>query len=166
MEKKVVRTLNVYYYGIMVLSLLACILTNILIKEGHISFIDMSSELGKNVQVAIMIDALLTIPSGLYLCKRKCTQLSILTDENEKLMGYLKAARMRILLVSNTMFFALIANCVLVQITDTVDVSSGPKITSMMAVAAMSAIAWYFTKPSVDKLQYELQPKDPNEETY
>jgi hypothetical protein len=101
MEKKIIRTLNVYYYGVMVLSLLACTLVWYLVKNGHVACIDMDSPVGTIIQSIIMIDALITIPAGLYLCKRKCKALSLLTDENEKLQGYFKAARMRILMVSN-----------------------------------------------------------------
>jgi hypothetical protein len=36
----------------------------------------------------------------------------------------------------------------------------------MLWVAAVSAIGWYFTKPSDRKMELELQPKDPNQETY
>jgi hypothetical protein len=36
----------------------------------------------------------------------------------------------------------------------------------MMWLAAMSAIAWYFTKPTLGKMEQEMKPKDPNEETY
>ena len=87
MEKKIIRTLNVYYYGVMVLSLLACVLVWFLVDKGHIPWIDMNSELGKIIQTVIVVDALLTIPAGLYFCKRKCKALSLLTDENEKIQG-------------------------------------------------------------------------------
>ena len=37
---------------------------------------------------------------------------------------------------------------------------------SMMWLAAMSAIAWYFTKPTIGKMDQEMKPQDPNQETY
>jgi hypothetical protein len=37
---------------------------------------------------------------------------------------------------------------------------------SMLWITAISAIGWYFTKPTEAKLQAELQPKDPNQEQY
>ena len=167
MEKKIISTLNIYYYGVMFASLLACTLVWYLVKNGHVARIDMDSPVGTIIQSIIMIDALITIPAGLYLCKRKCKALSLLTDENEKLQGYFKAARMRILMVSNTMFFAIIANSVLVRfVTEQEPQSSAPQITTMMALAAMSAIAWWFTKPSEQKMQAELEPQDPNQEQY
>ena len=36
----------------------------------------------------------------------------------------------------------------------------------MMWLAAMSAVAWYFTKPTLGKMEQEMTPKDPNEPTY
>ena len=36
----------------------------------------------------------------------------------------------------------------------------------MMWVAAIAAIAWYFTKPTLGKLEQEMKPKDPNAEDY
>lgn len=167
MEKKIISTLNIYYYGVMFASLLACALVWYLVKNELITCIDMNSQVGTIIQSIIMLDALITIPAGLYLCKRKCKALSVLTDENEKLQGYFKAARMRILMVSNTMFFAIIANSVLVRfVTEQEPQSSAPQITTMMALAAMSAIAWWFTKPSEQKMQAELEPQDPNQEQY
>lgn len=167
MEKKIISTLNIYYYGVMFASLLACALVWYLVKNELITCIDMNSQAGTIIQSIIMLDALITIPAGLYFCKRKCKALSLLTDENEKIQGYFKAARMRILLVSNTMFFALIANCLLVSVvTNPEQLSSEPQISSMMALAAMSAIAWWFTKPSEQKMQAELEPQDPNQEQY
>ena len=51
-------------------------------------------------------------------------------------------------------------------VTNPEQLSSEPQISSMMALAAMSAIAWWFTKPSEQKMQAELEPQDPNQEQY
>jgi hypothetical protein len=77
-----------------------------------------------------------------------------LDNEEEKLQGYKKAASLRILLVSNTMVFAIAAFYLM------------GAYQSMLWVAAVSAIGWYFTKPSERKMELELQPKDPNQEQY
>jgi hypothetical protein len=37
---------------------------------------------------------------------------------------------------------------------------------SMLWVAAIAAIAWYFAKPSEGKMEAELTPKQHNEENY
>ena len=154
MEQKIIRTLNVYYYGIMALTLLAGTLAYFLIMKDYVQPIDSLSSLGQAIQYIVILDALVTIPLGLYLCKKQCTKLSILENDEEKLQGYKKAASLRILLVSNTMVFAIAAFYLM------------GAYQSMLWVAAVSAIGWYFTKPSERKMELELQPKDPNQEQY
>ena len=154
MEQKIIRTLNFYYYGMMVLTLLAGTLAYFLIMKDYVQPIDSLSTLGQVIQYVIIFDALLTIPLGLYLCKNQCTKLSVLENEDEKLMGYKQAATLRILLVGNTMVFAIAAFYLM------------GAYQSMLWVAAVSAIGWYFTKPSERKMQLELQPQDPNQEQY
>ena len=154
MEQKIIRTLNVYYYGIMALTLLAGTLAYFLIMKDYVQPIDSLSTLGQAIQYVVIFDALVTIPLGLYLCKKQCTKLSVLDNEDEKLQGYKKAAALRILLVSNTMVFAIAAFYLM------------GAYQSMLWVAAVSAIGWYFTKPSERKMELELQPKDPNQEQY
>ena len=154
MEQKIIRTLNVYYYGIMALTLIAGTLAYFLIMKEYVEPIDSLSTLGQTIQYVVIFDALLTIPLGLYLCKKQCKKLSVLENEEEKLLGYKKAATMRILLVSNTMVFAIAAFYLM------------GAYQSMLWVAAVSAIGWYFTKPSERKMQLELQPQDPTQENY
>ena len=154
MEQKIIRTLNVYYYGIMALTLLAGTLAYFLIMKDYVQPIDSLSTLGQAIQYVVIFDALVTIPLGLYLCKKQCTKLSVLDNEEEKLQGYKKAASMRILLVGNTMVFAIAAFYLM------------GAYQSMLWVAAVSAIGWYFTKPSERKMELELQPKDPTQEQY
>lgn len=154
MEQKIIRTLNFYYYGMMALTLLAGTLAYFLIMKDYVQPIDSLSTLGQVIQYIIIFDALVTIPLGLYLCKKQCTKLSVLENEEEKLMGYQQAATLRILLVGNTMVFAIAAFYLM------------GAYQSMLWVAAVSAIGWYFTKPSERKMQLELQPQDPNQEQY
>ena len=154
MEQKIIRTLNFYYYGMMALTLLAGTLAYFLIMKDYVQPIDSLSTLGQVIQYVIIFDALVTIPLGLYLCKKQCTKLSVLENDEEKLMGYKQAATLRILLVGNTMVFAIAAFYLM------------GAYQSMLWVAAVSAIGWYFTKPSERKMQLELQPQDPNQEQY
>lgn len=154
MQQQIIRTLNVYYYGVMALTLLAGTLMYFLIMKDYVQPIDSLSAMGQTIQYIVIFDALLTIPLGLYLCKKQCTKLSTLENEEEKLRGYQKAATLRILLVSNTMVFAIAAFYLM------------GAYQSMLWVAAVSAIGWYFTKPSARKMELELQPQDPNQENY
>lgn len=154
MEQKIIRTLNVYYYAAMILTLLSGTVAYFLIMKEYVRPIDSLSTFGQILQYIVIFDALITIPLGLYLCKKQCSKLSVLEDEQEKLLGYEKAAKLRIVLVSNTMVFAIAAFYLM------------GAYQSMLWVAAVSAIGWYFSKPSLRKMELELQPKDPNQENY
>jgi hypothetical protein len=122
--------------------------------KEYVRPIDSLSTFGQILQYIVIFDALITIPLGLYLCKKQCSKLSVLEDEQEKLLGYEKAAKLRIVLVSNTMVFAIAAFYLM------------GAYQSMLWVAAVSAIGWHFSKPSLRKMELELQPKDPNLENY
>ena len=154
MEKNIIKSLNLYYYGVLILTLLSGSLAYFLIMKDLVLPIDPMTTLGQVLQYIVIFDALLTIPAGLYLCKRQCAKLTQLSDENAKYTGYKKAATWRILLVSNTMILGIVAFYLM------------GAYQSMLWVTAVSAIGWYFTKPSEAKLQAELQPKDPNQEQY
>ena len=154
MEKNIIKSLNLYYYGVLILTLISGTLAYFLIMKDLVQPIDPMSTLGQVLQYVIIFDALLTIPTGLYLCKRQCTKLAELADEEQKLASYKRAATLRIVLVSNTMVFGIAAFYLM------------GAYQSMLWITAVSAIGWYFTKPSAAKLQAELQPKDPNQEQY
>ena len=154
MEKNIIKSLNLYYYGVLILTLISGTLAYFLIMKDFVQPIDPMSTLGQVLQYVIIFDALLTIPTGLYLCKRQCTKLAELADEEQKLASYKRAATLRIVLVSNTMVFGIAAFYLM------------GAYQSMLWITAVSAIGWYFTKPSKAKLQAELQPKDPNQEQY
>ena len=154
MEKKIIKSLNLYYYGVLILTLLSGTSAYFLIMKDLVQAIDPMSTIGQVMQYAVIVDALLTIPAGLYLCKRKCTKLAELADEEQKLMGYKRVATLRILLVSNTMVLGIAAFYLM----------GGYQ--SMLWITAVSAIGWYFTKPSERKMELELQAKDPNQENY
>jgi hypothetical protein len=154
MEKKIIKSLNLYYYGVLILTLLSGTSAYFLIMKDLVQAIDPMSTIGQVMQYAVIVDALLTIPAGLYLCKRKCTKLAELADEEQKLMGYKRVATLRILLVSNTMVLGIAAFYLM------------GAYQSMLWITAVSAIGWYFTKPSERKMELELQAKDPNQENY
>jgi hypothetical protein len=154
MEKNIIKSLNLYYYGVLILTLISGTLSYFLIMKEFVQPIDHMSTLGQVLQYGVIFDALLTIPAGLYLCKRQCAKLTQLSDENAKYHGYKKAATWRILLVSNTMIFGIAAFYLM------------GAYQSMLWITAVSAIGWYFTKPSERKMQLELQPQQPDQENY
>ncbi|MBO5817868.1 MAG: hypothetical protein J6R26_08040 [Paludibacteraceae bacterium] len=154
MEKNVIKSLNLYYYGVLILTLISGTLAYFLIMKDFVQPIDPMSTLGQVLQYVIIFDALLTIPTGLYLCKRQCTKLAELADEEQKLASYKRAATLRIVLVSNTMVFGIAAFYLM------------GAYQSMLWVTGVAAIGWYFTKPSERKMQLELQAQQPDQENY
>jgi len=143
--EKVVRQLNWIYYGQMVIALIVLTAMYFAFSKGLYEPLDRMSRLGITVQYIVIIDALITIPFGLYIVK-------LFKPRTEK--TYFKCAASRILLASNAMIFGIFAyywmGC----------------YQSMLWVAAISAVAWYFTKPTLGKAEEETTPEDPNIPTY
>ena len=144
-EEKIVRTLNWYYYGVMIVSLIALTVMYYLYSHQLYEPLDTMSTVGMTIQYVVIFLALITIPGGLYLIK------FFKPDTLEK---YKELAICRILLVSGTMPLGIVTyylfGC----------------YQSMLWVAAIAAIGWYFTKPTLGKLEQEMKPEDPNEEKY
>ena len=144
-EQKVIRALNGWYYGIMVFTLIVLGGMYYLTSQPDFEPMDTMSQVGMILQYAAISTTLIAIPLGLYLIKwRKPKTLDM----------YKELATARILLCGlpmsmNIAFFYLFGG-----------------YRSMMWIAAISAIAWYFSKPTLGKLEQEMTPQDPNEETY
>lgn len=144
-ENQVVRSLHWIYYIQMIVSLIILTAMYYAFSKGLYEPLDKFSQLGKIVQYIVIFDALITIPFGLYTVK---------LFKPQTLKQYFKIAAIRILLVSNAMPLGIFAFYWL----------GGYR--SMLWVAAIAAIAWYFTKPTIGKLEQEMSPKDENQETY
>ena len=154
MESKIVKSLNWYYYTMLVLTLLAGTISYYLIIKDIIQPINPMTTIGQVIQYFVILDAIITVPLGLYGFKRICDRLRTLENEEIKYKQYQKWAAWRIVLVSNAMIFAISAFYLL------------GAYQSMLWIAAISAIGWYFTKPTPGKMLQELRPKSENEETY
>ena len=142
---EVVRKLNWYYYGVMVVTLIAVSVLYYLRVKGMIEPLDKMSQAGIIVQYVIIFDALISIPLGLYLIKWR---------KPKTLEQYTKLATARILLVSNAMPLGIIAYFWM------------NAHMPMFWVAAVAAIGWFFTKPTLAKVDKEMNPDDPNIPTY
>ena len=149
MEEKIVRQLNWVYYCMMILAIIVLTLMYY-VRSKYMDgapFVDYLSKKGQIIQYIVIFDALLTIPLGLYLVKWR---------KPKTLEHYRRLAIWRILLVSNTMILGIIAHYAMGTMA----------YKSMLWVAAIAAVAWYFTKPTLGKLDKEMTPDDPNVETY
>ena len=145
-KKTVIKRLNIYYYGVFFLLVVLATVTYLLITREILPVIDPLSRWGKVIQSAVIFDVLTTVPLGLWWHKRQCKQIAKIEDEKARLTAYYRCAAIRICLVSNTMLFAVPAFYIL------------GAYMSMIWVAAISAIGWYFTKPTEKKMYFELNP--------
>jgi len=143
--EQTIKQLNWIYYSQMAIALLVLTAMYYAFSKGLYEPLDTMSQMGQTVQYIIIFDALVSIPLGLYMVK-------MLKPQTPK--QYFKAAGARILLASNAMPLGIFAFYWM----------GGYK--SMLWIAAIAAIAWYFTKPTLRKAEIEMTPKDPNEETY
>ncbi|MBQ2067951.1 MAG: hypothetical protein II457_03415 [Paludibacteraceae bacterium] len=149
MEEKIVRQLNWVYYGVMVAAIIVLTIMYYVrsrYMEGA-PLVDYLSQKGQIIQYIVLFDALITIPLGLYLVKWR---------KPKTLERYRRVATWRILLVSNTMILGIIAHYAMGTMA----------YKSMLWVAAIAAVSWYFTKPTLGKLDKEMTPEDSNIETY
>ena len=143
--ENVVRKLNWIYYGQMVIALIVLSAMYYAFSKGLYEPLDRLSANGQLIQYIIIFDALITIPLGLYLVK-------LFKPKTDK--QYFKVAASRILLASNAMPLGILAYYVF------------GCYQSMLWVAAIAAIAWYFSKPTIGKMEQEMKPEDPNMPTY
>ena len=144
-ENQIIRTLNWYYYGVMVFTLIILGVMYYLTSQPDFEPINPMEQLGMILQYAAIGATLVAIPFGLYMVK---------LFKPDTLAKYQEVATGRILAVGLTMpmniaFFYLLGT-----------------YRPMMWLAAMSAIAWFFTKPTLGKLEQEMTPEDPHEEKY
>lgn len=144
-ENQVIRTLNWYYYGIMVLTLVILGLMYYLTAQPDFEPINVMESLGMTLQYVAIGATLIALPFGLYIVK---------LFKPQTLAKYQEVATMRILIVGLTIpmniAFYYVLGC----------------HQPIMWLAAISAIGWFFTKPTLGKLDQEMTPEDPNEEKY
>lgn len=144
-EQKVIRELNAWYYGVMVFTLIILGVMYYLTSQPDFEPMDTLSTVGMILQYAAIFTTLVSIPLGLYLIKWR---------KPKTLEHYKELATGRILLCGLPMSM----NIALYYLFGC--------YRSMMWIAAISAIAWYFSKPTLGKLEQEMTPEDPNEEKY
>ena len=142
--KETVKKLNAWYYGIMALAIGVAVLFYLLIIKDVLTPLSPLSTLSQAVQYVIIFDVLITVPLGLYLHKRRCNTIALMEDDTLRYAAYYKSARTRILLVSNAMIPAIAAFYWM------------GAYQSMLWIAAIAAIGWYFTKPTERKMELEL----------
>ena len=148
MYKKLSKNLSAYYYAMMFAAVLAAAVMFLLLEKNIISTISVYTTAGMVVQYIVILDALVSIPLGLYVFNRRCKQLRYNEDLDWRITLYRRYDIRRILLVGQPMVVAIVAYYLL----------GGNQ--SMLWIAAMSAIGWYFCKPTPRKIELEIMPYD------
>ena len=143
--EKIIKKLNWVYYGQMVIALIVLTAMYYAFSKGLYEPQDPQANNNVIFQYVIICDALITIPLGLYLVKLTKPK----TEEK-----YFKVAASRILLVSNTMPLGIFAYYWM------------GTYQSMLWVAGIAAISWYFSKPTLGKMEEEMRAEEPNTPTY
>ena len=147
-EKQIIRNLNYYYYGIMALTVCLAIVSYLLVIRQVLPIVHPQSLPGQIAQYITIFDVLFTVPVGLWKHKHNCAKIAVIEDESARLEAYRKSALWRIILVSNTMLWAFPLYYLL------------GGYMSMLWVAGIAAIGWYFTKPTERKMYFELHPQE------
>ena len=147
-KKTVLKRLNIIYYGVFFLLVVLATTAYLLVTKGIIPVLDPLSQWGKAIQYIVIADVLVTVPFGLWWHKRRCRGIAKVVETEMRLTAYYRSAALRICLVSNTMLLAVPAFYIL------------GAYMSMIWVAAISAIGWYFTKPTEKKMYFELHPEE------
>lgn len=145
MEEKIIRHLNGWYYGVMALTLIVLAAMYYLTAQPDFEALAPNSEIGMILQYVVIGLALLGIPAGLY---------SVKFLKPKTLEKYENVATFRILIIGLNMPLAVCAYYLM------------GCYRSMIWVAAIAAIGWYFTKPTLGKMEQEMTPEDPNVPTY
>ena len=145
MEEKVIKHLNWCYYGVMAFTLIILGAMYYITSRPDFEPFIPTEQVGMILQYVAIGLTLLAIPCGLY---------SIKWLKPDTLEKYKSASAYRIIVVCTTKPL----NIALYYLFGGYQ--------PMMWLAAMSAIAWYFTKPTLGKMEQEMKPQDPNEETY
>lgn len=143
--EQTVKKLNWYYYGIMAVTLIILGVMYYLTSKPDFEPINPLESLGVILQYAAIGVTLVAVPFGLYTVK---------LFKPKTLEKYEEIAKGRILIVGLTMpmniaFYYLLGT-----------------YQSMLWLAGISAIAWYFTKPTLGKVEQEMDQSTNNEETY
>ncbi|NLI72541.1 MAG: hypothetical protein GX361_07400 [Bacteroidales bacterium] len=142
--RTVSRSINVVYYTIYLLTILAVVVIFFLtFSDVQVKRIDPLSKLGTGISTAYLIFLLISIPASLYLFHRYTQKLKVEPDEYVKLNKYKKAAYIRLWVIG----LGLIVGVILVYVLHS---------RSMIFTAAIAAIALYFCKPSGLKIIKEL----------
>jgi len=142
--KELTKKLNFWYYGAFVKAILVALLGYYCLTYN---WFVMTPDAPASVVIytVIIMYVIITIPAALKLFSVYVKKLTLITDETEKRARYKKYAQIRITVITLGLLFALFFYYTLQQ-------------GSLLWVAGISAISLYFCKPTLVKIENDLEP--------
>lgn len=145
MEKKVNLILNVFYYGFYALAILAALVMWYLVTQRQMPTIDVYSTAGKVIQYVVILYVIISVSGALFMFKKVMDKVKLSEDHELKLRKYRSWGIVRIVLIGTGIVLGIVAFYWL----------GGYR--SMIWCAAISTIGLYFCKPTLRKMELELQ---------
>ena len=143
------KQLTILYYAFMVLAVAVLGIGYYLInKQIFIPFNPLENT-AVILQYCVLFAVLAGVPFALwypkYICKKR---LAAMEDKAEQEQAYIKVARLRIVIVGLCL---VLSSCAYILMGC---------YKSMIWLTAITAVAWYFTKPTEGKMNLELSGED------
>lgn len=142
--KELTKKLNFWYYGAFVKAILVALLGYYCLKYNWLVMTP-DAPASVHIYTIIILYVIITIPVALKLFSLYVKKLALITDETEKLARYKKYAQIRITVITLGLLFALFFYYTLQQ-------------DSLLWVGGISAISLYFCKPTLVKIENDLEP--------
>jgi uncharacterized membrane protein len=148
--ENIVKRINLAYYLIYTLTILATIVGYLLTMNQDIS-VDIKSNLSITLSTVVYGYIMISIPGALALFHRYTKKLSEIDDKYTKINKYVTAASWRLLIVGFGLVFSVITFYII-------------RTQSMIYCAAISAIVLlFFCKPTESKIISDLKLDDSEE---
>jgi hypothetical protein len=151
---RIVRQINTAYYWVYTSTILSTVIGYYMTMNRE-SVPDVKSELSITLSSLIIMYLIISIPAALALFHRNLKKWCEIEDEFLKHKKYIAGAKLRLLVVGVGLVGSVIGHFVLYAGT--------PNMT-MIACAAIAAIALYFCKPTTGKVADELNIEEDEEE--
>ncbi len=148
MENKLAKRLMWWYYGALVLAVVAATSMYLLISRGIIATFDAQTTVGQIVQYVVIGWVILTVPGSLAYSKYVCNQIKK-ANEDIRFARYYSVARLRIILIGIGIALGIIG-FYLLQANN-----------SMLFCGGIAAIGLIFCKPNARKIELELLDENP-----
>ncbi|MDR2841160.1 MAG: hypothetical protein LBV75_07905 [Paludibacter sp.] len=143
--QKIISQLKLVYYTFFVLVFVVALSGYWLLKNGYT--IDYQSQIGITLQTILYIVIIAPIPLLLSFFNRTCKKLAKIDDEQFKFSQYKKYSILKIVVIGIGLLLGVFFFYVLNR-------------QSLLFCAAISAVVLFFCKPSITKMQIELDNLD------